>query len=396
MKIQSYLLLVIIPLLFLVLPAFADTFVNAETRETLHGYATGNKEAGLSEVVTVEKGLIKVNLKKYRVTRDRAGRNNTVALLEIPSDIMIGLETKAFEDAIKEAASKGPMFILIEIDSPGGKVGLVKRMCAAINDTTNCDVYAYVKGGVNGGAFSAAAAVALACDKIYMAPSTVIGAATVITVDEEGKVADVKEVLGENVGEKLSSGWRNYLASMAERNGRPGVLAKAMEDKDIEVIEVEQDGIRRFIDTVDKKPGQTKVKTWSKKGSLLTLTAEEAVGCGMADKVYDVRGDLLRDCNALSAEIVADESMAKARELNRRIENSLKRIESSIDLGIKQFNATKSRRQALRAIRGIISDLKFVLNLKKRFGDDVPVDEQRLQAFLNTVQAEYDAIKSGR
>lgn len=373
--------------------ASADTFVNTQTGQTYHGWATGNENAGLSDVNTVEQGTMQLNLSGFKITRDRAGRNNTVVLLSVPDEIALGMETNAFEKAVKDAAAKGPLFILIDIDSPGGRVDLAMRMCSAIIKATNCDTYAYVTGGDHGGAYSAAAAVSLACDKIYMAPGTVIGAATLISRDRTGKPVDIRQSLGQNVGEKMSSAWRNYLAALAEDNNRPAVLVRAMENKDIEAIEVNDNGKRLFIEAVNKKPDQQVVKTWSKKGSLLTLTAEEAVDCGIADKVYNNRQDLLADHNALSAQIIPDESTAKARELYQRIEKSLRRIRASVDLGVKRLDATQSRGQALRAMKGLINDAQFVIGLKKKFGDDVPVDEDEVQSFLNTVQADYDALR---
>ena len=379
--------------------ANGDTFVNTQNGQTYHGYAyaTGKEDSGgLSEVNTVEQGPVKLNLGQFKAIRDRTGRSNTVAILTIPDEIALGMETNAFEKAVKDAASKGPLFILIEIDTPGGRVDLVMRMCSAIVKTgSNCDVYAYVKGGSNGGAYSGGAAVALACNKIYMSPGTAIGAATIISRNEEGKPVDIKQVLGQTVGEKMSSAWRNYLASLAENSGRPAVLAKAMESKEIEAIEVNENGKRVFIEAMNKKPDEAVVKTWSKKGSLLTLPAQDAVDCGMADKIYNSRQDLLADQNALSAQIISDESMAKARELYQRIEKSIKRIRASVDLGLKRLDATQSRGQALKAMKGLINDAQFVLGLKKKFGDDVPVDEEEVQSFLNSAQAEYDALRTG-
>ena len=372
----------------------ADTFVNTETNETYHGYATGEEDDSLSKVFTTEKGPIKINLGLFDVTPDRTGRNNTVALLSIPDEIALGMETRAFEDAISEVASKGPLFILIEIDSPGGRIDMTMRICSAIAKTTNCDTYAYINGGSNGGAYSAAAAVALSCNKIYMAPGTVIGAATIVTVSDEGMPLDIKEVLGETVGEKLNSGWRSFLASLADNNNRPAILAKAMVDKDIEAIEVMDNGKRVFIEGVNKKPDQKVVKTWSKAGSLLTLPVKEAIDCGMADKIYNSRQDLLRDHDALSAQVIDDKSMEKARQLCARIEKSLKKIYASIDLGVKQLRATKSRGQSMKAMRSLMDDAQFVLGLKRKFGDDVPIEEELIQNFLNSVQAEYDAIKN--
>lgn len=372
----------------------ADTIVNTKTGETYHGYLTGLQNAGLSDVNTVEKGLMHINLTQYKVTRDRTGRNNLVVVISEPDAIMLGMETSAFEDALKQAAARGPLFIIIEIDSPGGRTDLCKRMCATVKGITNCDTFAYINGGSHGGAYSAAAVLSMSCDKIYMAPGTVIGAATVITMDANGTPTDLKKVLGETVGEKMHSAWRNYMASMAESRNRPAVLALAMENKDLEVVEVNESGKRVFKDAVNKKPNETVVKTWSKKGELLTLPANEAIGCGMADKIYANRQDLLADHNALDAQIVCDETMEKSRELYKKIDQKLKKLDASIDLGLKRFDATQSRVQAMKALKSIIYDAQYALSMKKRFGDDIPINEEKVQDFLNDAQAVYDSIRT--
>ena len=56
-----------------------------------------------------------------------------------------------------------------------------------------------------------------------------------------------------------------------------------MADKNIQVVEVsEENGQSFFLNPADRKPQQNSVRTWSKKGSLLALTASEAVQCGIA------------------------------------------------------------------------------------------------------------------
>ena len=150
------------------------------------------------------------------------------------------------------------------------------------------------------------------------------------------------------------------------------------------------------MESINKKPNAAIIKTWSQKGSLLTLTAKDAVDCGMADKIYPNRQDLMADHNALSAQIVTDESMAKARALYEKIDQRLNKLRASIDLGLKRFDTTHSRVQALKALKGLISDAQFVLSMKKRFGDDIPMDEEDVQSFLNDAQAAYDSIRGAR
>ncbi len=78
------------------------------------------------------------------------------------------------------------------------------------------------------------------------------------------------------------------------RTTGPDLLARAMVDSSIEVIEVNQAAKRLFIEPVNKKPDQQVVRTWNKAGSLLTLTAEEAVECTIADGLVGSREQLLQ------------------------------------------------------------------------------------------------------
>ena len=155
-------------------PCLADTFKHKSKDAVYHGYATGQVNDGMNIVVTQEKGQIEINLLEYDIEPNSTGRNSFVSLLFISGEIGSEHKTKAIKEAIVEEAAKGPLLILIEIDTPGGRVDLAEQICAAINETKYCQTVAFIKGGENGGAFSAGAAISLACDKIYMAPATTI------------------------------------------------------------------------------------------------------------------------------------------------------------------------------------------------------------------------------
>jgi ATP-dependent protease ClpP protease subunit len=375
---------------------FGDTFSKITGTEVYHGYAKSKNVSGKNLVETVEKGPLYLNLAEYDIEYNATGRNEFVSLMRIPDQIHLEMETAAFEKAIKYEADRGPLFILIEIDSPGGRVDLAIRMCNELTSLNYCKTVAYIGGGRYGGAFSAGAALALACDMIYMADNTVIGAATMITVSKEGKPEDVKDAIGEDVGEKMGSAWRNYLASLAQRNGRSAMLAKAMEDKEIEVVEVRRDGKSRFIDPINKRAGQKVFKTWSKKGSLLTLTAPDAVKCGMADALAASKAHVLMDLNAADAKLIMNHQMSEARQKYDLIMGRLKTLDARMDLGLRRLNNTTSRRQALKSMRKLIRDTKYMLRMKQEFGEDIPADEANLQMFLNAVKAEYENLKSYR
>ncbi|UCC23283.1 MAG: hypothetical protein JSW23_04310 [Planctomycetota bacterium] len=372
---------------------FGDTFRHRQRDEVLHGYAVGEADGVETMVHTAEKGVLKLNLAEWEVVADRLGRNNKVIILTIDDDMMFEIETQALEEAVGAAAREGPLFILLEIDTPGGRTDLVQRMCGAIVGTGTCEVFAFVKGGPNGGAISAGAAVALACDKIYMANNTCIGAATVIALSEKGP-KDLKSTFGEAVGEKFSSVWEAYLASLAEQNSRPGLLARAMIDKDIEVIEVSEADRKLFIEPVNRRPQHRLVHTWSQKGSLLTLTAAEAVKCGIGDGVVNSRAELLRGLDAVGAEIVMNNDMQKAREELRRARGQLNRIRKSIDLKVKQSGQRLPRPKVLKILRSARAEFKTLIKLAKEY-PDLGLDIKVLEDELNTIEVNYQQVKMG-
>jgi len=386
-----------IPAIFLLLASasFADTFKHRQTNEVLHGYATSRTENGKTIVCTQEKQDIALNLADYNITPGPQGRNNKVIVITIDGEIMLELATASLEQAIAEAADKGPLFILLEVDTPGGRLDLAQRISAAITKAANCRTICFVKGGKYGGAISAGVAVTLACNKIYMANNTVLGGATPIVISEQGP-QELKKAYGEAVGEKFASIWRANLASLAERSNRPTLLARAMVDKDIEVVEVsDAKGKRFFINPADKKPQQNLVKTWNTKNSLLTLTADEACKCGMADKVVGSRQEVLADCNADKAEIVTDNCFQQARQDFKRAELRFSQLRKSLDLKIKYLENEQTLPKALRYLRDIRTDFKSLISLAKKYPDlDLNVEE--LQRELNSVEAVYEKARTTR
>ncbi len=248
-----------------------------------------------------------------------------------------------------------------------------------------------MKGGKYGGAISAGAAVAFACDKIYMAKNSIIGAATMITISGKGP-QDMREAYGETVGEKFTSAWRAYMASLAEQNDRPGIIARAMVDKEIEVIEVKGHRGRLFIEPINRQPLQKVLHTWSKKGSLLTLTAAEAVNCGTADGIAGSRRKLLTEADAASAKIVKDKKIQKARKELKRASGQLARIRKSVDLKVKQSETPMPVPRVLKILRGAKREFKTLIKLAKKY-PDLNLDIQMLEDELNSIEAAYQNVK---
>lgn len=170
------------------------------------------------------------------------------------------------ERSLEEAAAAGAHFVVLDMDTPGGRVDAAERIADAIGDAS-VPVYTFV----NRRAFSAGALIALASDRIYMRPASVIGAAT--PVDGSGTKAP----------EKIVSAMRSEMRALAEAHGVDPDIAEAMVDETVEV------------------PGVVEA------GRLLTLTTEEAVRIGYAVEVRDF-ADLMAQLDVSGAEIVTMET----------------------------------------------------------------------------------------
>jgi membrane-bound serine protease (ClpP class) len=143
---------------------------------------------------------------------------------------------------ISEAAARGAALVVLDIDTPGGRVDAAERIVDAVRNSP-VDVVAFV----NPRAWSAGAMIALSADRIYMTPGGAIGAAT--PVDGSGTKAS----------EKMVSAMRAEFRSLAEARGRDPAIAEAMVDETLGAEGVAQ-------------PGQ-----------LVSLTTQQAIANGYAE-----------------------------------------------------------------------------------------------------------------
>jgi len=165
------------------------------------------------------------------------------------------------ERVLGEAAAAGARLVILDIHTPGGRVDAAERIASAVADS-EVPVYALV----NRNALSAGAMVALAAQRIYMRPGSVIGAATPVTGE------------GETAPEKIVSAMRSEFRSLAQARGLDPRVAEAMVDPDIEIEGVVE------------------------RGKLLTLSADEAVALGYAQPIED-EAALLAELGVVGAEI---------------------------------------------------------------------------------------------
>jgi membrane-bound serine protease (ClpP class) len=169
------------------------------------------------------------------------------AVYRVPVHGVIELGVAPFvERSIQEAQQAGAAAVILELETPGGRVDAAERIANAIEDS-EIPVYAFI----NRHAYSAGALIALATDRIYMRPASVMGAATPVVGS------------GEKAPEKIVSAMRSQMRALAEARELDPRVAEAMVDEDIAIEGVVE------------------------AGKLLTLTTEEAVGLNYAAEVED-------------------------------------------------------------------------------------------------------------
>ena len=214
---------------------------------------------------------------------------------------------------IEKAEDAGADYIIFDIDTFGGRVDSALQIATLIGAARSAVTIAFIPATAEGTgvSWSAGALISLACNRIYMAPGTSIGAAAPVYQTQEGMaMAD----------EKTVSAVRAQMAALAEKNGHPKAVAYAMVDLDVELIEVYL-GEELVLTTITDLPDIEREaerrgaivergKTVSESGKLLTLTAGDMLKYGISSgTVYDA-GELLRSLDvALSDTVFLEEAI---------------------------------------------------------------------------------------
>ncbi|CAN5565213.1 hypothetical protein BH09CHL1_BH09CHL1_34730 [soil metagenome] len=214
------------------------------------------------------------------LTSERASAQDgegAVYVIEITKTIDLGL-APYLERVLDDANDAGAAAVIIEINTPGGRLDAVLQMKDAILDSPVRTI-----AFINRTAFSAGALVAIASNEIYMTPGAVMGAAT-----------PVDGGTGDTASEKVVSAVRSTFAATAEARGRDPLVAEAMVDLNVDI------------------PGL------SPSGQLLTLTTTTALDWGYADGVAETREEILAATGLADARVI-ETSMGLAERATRVI-----------------------------------------------------------------------------
>jgi membrane-bound serine protease (ClpP class) len=224
-------------------------------------------------------GLALLAVLSPAVLHGQEGSPASVYRVPVHGVIELGL-APFVERSIQEAREAGAAAVILELETPGGRVDAAQRIANAIGDS-EVPVYAFI----NRHAYSAGALIALATSGIYMRPGSVIGAATPVVGS------------GDKAPEKIVSAMRSQMRALAEARGLDPRVAEAMVDEDIEI-----DGVIEA-------------------GKLLTLTTSEAVSLDYAREVEDWDA-LLQELN-LAGSPVHDARVNWAERVVRFLSNPI-------------------------------------------------------------------------
>lgn len=192
--------------------------------------------------------------------------SGAVYVVPITGTIDLGL-APYLSRVLDEAEAEGAAAVLLQIDTPGGRLDAVLQMRDALL-SSGVPTIAFVDRT----AFSAGALIAIACEAIYMTPGAVMGAAT-----------PVDGATGETATEKIVSAVRTTFKATAEARGRNPRVAEAMVDPDVTI-----EGLVT-------------------RGELLTLTTAEATDWGYNDGVAANRAEVLASAGLANARVIETE-----------------------------------------------------------------------------------------
>ncbi len=212
---------------------------------------------------------------------------NAETVYFVPKSDITGMVDLSYANLIKrtvkQAEKAGASALIIELNTPGGRVDAALRITDILLSTKLLTVVF-----INQNAISAGALISLASEKIFMALGGVIGATTPVYT-KAGKM--------ETASEKMVSVMRAAMRSCAEKYKRPARIAEAMVDSDIELTK-SRDG----IDLAD--------------GKLLTLTAKEALKLKIADYLANDLKEVLKILKLENATIIESAPTAQDKAIS--------------------------------------------------------------------------------
>ena len=194
--------------------------------------------------------------------------------------------------------------VIIEMNTPGGRGDSMAQMgheLATLRIPTTTFVSRW--------AISAGSYIAMATDRIYMAPGSIIGGARGYVPGPDGLPVE----LPKSVEEKQASIGRAEFRAIAEKKNYPTALAEGMTDENLEITKIDNAGKVMYVTAEQlaklnsdplRKDKIKIIEVVSAKGQLITLTPSEAVRFDLATKIVADLDEVLKEEGLDGATIV--------------------------------------------------------------------------------------------
>ena len=168
-----------------------------------------------------------IGVRAGEVPASPARSGGTVFVLPIKGPIDKGL-LYVFRRAFGEVARLKPAAVVIELDTPGGRLRETEEIISWMR-SADTRIYAFVRPR----ALSAGAIISLGTDGIFMAPGSRIGSAMPIMMNPLG--GGIQE-MPDGLNEKILSDTRSLVRGLAQENEYDEEVAMAMVDRSREFV----------------------------------------------------------------------------------------------------------------------------------------------------------------
>jgi ATP-dependent protease ClpP protease subunit len=284
--------------------ARADRVVLKDGRSFEGEIKAEDEQAVTLEVVGATTGFTQ-KIKKVQIETWYRPTRKGAAYVTLPIVGVIGedVNAEALRAGLEEARKAKAKFVILAIDSPGGRIGDMAEMVDVLTGASKeMEIVAYVKR-----AYSAAAVIAMTCRDVYMTPDASLGATVAFQMTETGP---------KDVDAKFRSIIEAKMRTATAQGRHADLLIRGMSEIDLELYVTQIDGKAEVSTT---GPG----KLVKSKGQILCLTSTEAAECGLATVAPDMAD--------LGMRVAGGEWYAASRRPWSAVNNVIARQHAEID-----------------------------------------------------------------
>lgn len=340
---------------------------------------TWEREYDVAEVTCVIEGELPAETKTAKQSALAAINAWTgPAYFVIPIHGTFGLEVTdaTLKKCIAKARKVKATVIVFEVDSTGGRVSELIDMLKTLEDNKDIRFVAYIKQ-----AASAAAFFSMACPDVVMSDTGMIGACVIYRKDAGG--------IPKNIEEKFESAARARFRAVVASAGHDPLLVEGMMRTEIVLSLTEAGGKPRIV------KGEKGDKIFKAKDTILSLTGQEAIECGLSVGLADSAAQCNTALNIDEWREASQDGIKIVRKHRRKIELASRECIEATEATSKLLGRA---RQTIREAPGRITNArqaKKTIKLIREYENSLKHAERRL-AKVAKLLAKYPLLEGRR